>query len=450
MSETIKSPNSALYALPRLASSMLMGFADFSLLFLYGVAYNLAGLYVGLALALGKVSIAILQFFFGWVSDHFPFTAKLGRRKPFILFLSPFLALSFVFLVMPGLFLGATSSQLQLFGWFTVTNVAFQGLYGILSPYQAWLAELFPTDKRPRVSAVQNVFMIVGTAVMVVFSMLVLTSAQEQLSTNAANIPPIFFLSVILFSTMMVAFFYITAFSMPVEMKREIKTTLLKDFKNLLKDYNFIHFAILVGLAQFAWAIAQQYLLPLTEVVLGIDFMGYVILSLVMVIVLIISIYFCRKSIDRFGKARTLNWVFLFSAIVLPISLIPMIPLPSPLIFGLIFIPLIAIGLGGWQIFPFIIYADMAENDAKKGSGVLKAGLYAGFPYLPLNIFQAIGLFIAGLLLELPNYAFQIGQESLGYVMWGPLCAIILLVTYFYAKKFIKLDFELEEKETLV
>jgi len=65
LSETQKSPNSVLYALPRVASSMLMGFADFALLFLYGIALNLAGFYVGVALALGKISIALLQFSFG-------------------------------------------------------------------------------------------------------------------------------------------------------------------------------------------------------------------------------------------------------------------------------------------------------------------------------------------------------------------------------------------------
>ena len=442
MSVAQESPNGVLYALPRVASSMLMGFADFALLFLYGVALNLSGFYVGVALALGKVSIAILQFFFGWFSDHIPYSSKLGRRKPFILFLSPILALSFVFLVMPGLFLGASPPQLLLFAWFTLFNVLFQGLYGILSPYQAWLAELFPAEKRPKVSAFQNICNIVGTATMLVFSMLILTDAQEQLAENAANVPPVFFWAVIFFSMMMVMFFYITAFSMPVEIEREIKTPPLSDFKNLLKDRNFMHFTILVGLATGSRAIAQQYLLPLAEVILGLDFMGYAILALLMVIVMIISIYTWRKSIGKIGKKRTLLFVFLSFVIVLPFTLIPMIPLPSPFVFGLIFIPAVAVGLGGWSLFPYIIYADMAENEAKQGNGVMKAGLYAGFPFLPLNVFQAVGLFIAGLLLELPLYAFQGGEKSLGYVIWGPLCAIGFIGAYFYLKKFIQLDFE--------
>jgi Na+/melibiose symporter-like transporter len=289
--------------------------------------------------------------------------------------------------------------------------------------------------------------MIVGTAIMLIFSMLVLTEAQEQLSANAANIPPEFFWSVIIFSTLMVLFFYTTAFTMPVEPKREIKTSLIKDFKNLLKDHNFIHFTILVGLASFAWSITQQYLLPLTDVILGLDFIGYAILALLMVTVLIISISSWRRSVGKFGKTRTLLWIFLFSAAALPFALVPMIPLPSPFVFGLIFIPAVAVGLGGWSLYPFIIYADLAENDEKQGSGVMKAGLYAGFPFLPMNIFQAIGLFIAGLLLELPTYAFQIGQESIGYVIWGPICAIALLGSYFYTKRFIQLDFEWEKKE---
>jgi len=272
--------------------------------------------------------------------------------------------------------------------------------------------------------------------------MLVLTEAKSHLIENAADIPPEFFWSVIIFSTMMVVFFYITGFSMPVEAEREIKTSPLKDFKTLLMDRNFLHFTLLVGLAEGSWAIANQYLLPLADVILDLDFTGYTILALLMVIVLIISIYSWRKGIGKFGKKRTILIAFLVSVVVLPFALVPMIPLPSLFVFGLLFIPSVAVGLGGWELFPYVIYADMADNEAKQGNGIMKAGLYAGFPFLPLNIFQSIALFIAGLLLELPMYAFQVGQKSLGYVIWGPLCAIVLLGAYFYLKKFIQLDFK--------
>ncbi|MHA1689091.1 MAG: MFS transporter [Promethearchaeota archaeon] len=436
------SPNMFLYALPKIATSMLMGFADFALLFLYGVVFSLSGVYVGIALFLGKISISILQFVFGWVSDHFPYLNKLGRRKPFLIFFSPFLVLSFLFLVMPGPFLGSNPSEIQLFLWFAIWNMSFQGLYGIHSPYQAWLAELFHIEERPKVSAVQNIFVIIGTAIMLIFSMLVLTDVQEELKENVAAVPIEFSSAVIIFSLMVVAFFYICAYKLPVEKKQEIKTTLLKDFKALLHDHNFLHFSILVGLTSLAWIIVNQYLLPLAEVILGLDFIGYALLAVIMVLVLIVSIMGWRKSIHKNGKDTTLHWIYLLSIVVLPFSLVPMLSLPSPFIFGAIYIPCVAIGLGGWTFFPYVIYADLAEHEAKKGKSALKAGLYAGFPFLPLNVFQAIGLFIAGILLELPTYPFQTGLKSLGFVVWGPICSFFFIITYFYKKKFVRLDLE--------
>lgn len=118
----------------------------------------------------------------------------------------------------------------------------------------------------------------------------------------------------------------------------------------------------------------------------------------------------------------------------------------SYVIFGIIFVLVIAACLGGWFLFPGFMYADLAEDDEKK-TGELKAGIYAGFPSIPLNLFQALGLFLMGLILELPNITVGTSTYSIGYVLWGPICSLILIVAYLYSRKFIKLDFDWEKKE---
>jgi len=38
---------------------------------------------------------------------------------------------------------------------------------------------------------------------------------------------------------------------------------------------------------------------------------------------------------------------------------------------------------------------------------------------------------------------------SVDLVIWGPICSTILVVAYFFTKKFVKLDFEWEKEEQI-
>ena len=121
-----------------------------------------------------------------------------------------------------------------------------------------------------------------------------------------------------------------------------------------------------------------------------------------------------------------------------------LIPMDSYFGLGIIFMLGLAGCLGGWYLFPAIIYADIAEDDEKK-TGELKAGIYQGFPSIVLNLFQAGGLFLLGIILDLP----VVGNlpYSIGLVLWGPICSVILIGAYFFSRKFIQLDFEWEKNQ---
>jgi len=131
--------------------------------------------------------------------------------------------------------------------------------------------------------------------------------------------------------------------------------------------------------------------------------------------------------------------------IFLPITLLGLIPLDSYLILGIIFIVGIAAILGGWYLFPYIIDADMAEDD-ERSTGELKAGIYTGFPSILLNIFQAGGIFLLGIIISLPNITVGSSSFSIGFILWGPICSIILICSYIFTKKFLTLDFEWERE----
>jgi Na+/melibiose symporter-like transporter len=92
-----------LYASPRLGTSIVLGIESWALLTLYTSGFGLPPLFVGFALAMGYLTIALAQFLFGWLSDM-KYT-KLGRRKPYMFVFAPLLGLSIIFLLLPDFFL---------------------------------------------------------------------------------------------------------------------------------------------------------------------------------------------------------------------------------------------------------------------------------------------------------------------------------------------------------
>ena len=102
------------------------------------LVYNLNPFLVGIAISMGYVSIAASQFLLGWISDQ-KYT-KWGRRKPYIILLTPLLAISFIFLLLPTLFLEHPNKS-TLFMWFIIWDIIFEASYGVTTPYQSWIAE---------------------------------------------------------------------------------------------------------------------------------------------------------------------------------------------------------------------------------------------------------------------------------------------------------------------
>jgi len=200
---------------------------------------------------------------------------------------------------------------------------------------------------------------------------------------------------------------------------------------------------LMQGISGFAWSIISTVMLTYTELVLALDGNDYLIVAVFFLLSIFGFLYFWRKRIEKSGKKPTLLLIFIIAIIFLPITLLGLIDAIPSLILGLIFIIGIGLILGGWYLFPYIIYADLAEDD-EKTTGDLKAGIYSGFPSIILNIFQAIGVFILGIIVGLPNITIGITTFSIGLVIWDPLVSLILIVSYVYKKKFVELDFEWE------
>ena len=431
------------YSMPRMSSAIVLGIESFALFALYFIAYGVPPILVGFAQAMGYLSIAAAQFFFGWISDA-KYT-KWGRRKPYIIILAPLLGISFIFLLLPGIFLPDLNDTNALFLWLLIWDIIFRASYAATTPYQAWMAEQFPVGERPKVSQFQNTIAYVGNAIMLIFTLLVLTPAFTEISITPDVVPVQVLFPVLIFGILVILLFVSIVFTMPTEPHFKMDSSLIKNLKTIIQNKNYMVIILMQGFVGFAWSIIYTVMLTFITSVLGLSMLEYYIVAICLVIFFVVSIYVWRKNIQNKGKKKALLLLFLFAIIFLPTSLIGLIPFASNIVFGLIFILIIAAALSGWSLFPYIFKADLAEDEEKR-TGELKAGLYDGFPSIILNIFQALGPLIIGVILSLPEITVGTLTYSLGLVVWGPICSIILIVAYFFTKKYIKLDFDWEKK----
>ncbi|MHA1491384.1 MAG: MFS transporter [Promethearchaeota archaeon] len=431
-----------LFAFPRVMASLVLGTVGFSLFFLYTLAYQVNSVLVGFAIGMGYFSIAASQFLLGWLSDG-KYT-KWGRRKPWIFILCPLLAISFVFVMLPNLIL-VNPNEEALFVWLLIWDVIFEFSYGFTTVYQAWMPEQFSVDERPKVSQLQNIFNIIGQGIMLIFTFVVLTGAQAKIVLNPSVIPPDFLIIVLIFAILLIVIIYLGAYLMPVEPYHEIKSNYLHHLKAILRHKNYLLVTLMQGIASFAWIIMTTVMLNYIELVLNFNTIEYLLAAICLLFGVIISLSLWRRLIEKKGKKQTLLYVFLFAMCLLSLSLIGLVPLVPPInvIFGILFMIGIAAIMGGWGLFPYIYYADLAE-DGEKATGELNAGIYIGFPSILLNIFQAFGSMLLGVIVALP--ALGDANYSIGYVIWGPICSVILIIAYFYTKKLITLDFDWEKK----
>ena len=429
-----------LFGFPRLGTSLVLGVEGFALFTLYYLGYGLDSVSVGFALAMGYLSIAAGQFLLGWISDA-KYT-KLGRRKPYLVIFGPLLGVSFIFLLLPALILPDMTDKNSLFIWLLIWDVIFS--YAVTTPYQAWMAELFPTSERPKVSQTQNTFNFIGNGLMALTTLLVFTGVFEKVAANPNVIPPEFLVIVVVFGLISIILFILIVFKMPTEPNYKMESSLWENLKTTIKNKNFMKIVLMQGISGFGWSITSTVMLTYTEVVLALGTTEYIVVALIFLLSIFVFLYLWRKQIERIGKKKTLLLVFLFAVVFLPITLLGLIEAIPNLILGVIFITGIGLILGGWYLFPYIMYADIAEDD-EKSTGELKAGIYTGFPSIILNIFQAIGVYLLGLIVALPDVTVGTSTFSMGLVIWGPMCSLILLVSYFYTRKFVELDFEWEK-----
>ena len=433
-----------LFGFPKFGTSLILGLETFSMYTLYSDIFGLNSILTGIALAFGYIAIALAQLIFGWLSDgHY---TKLGRRKPYLLLLSPILGLSFIFLFIPNMFLPDLNNQIILFIWLFIFEGLFKFCYAVTIPYQSWMVEVFPNKQRPRVSQIQNIFNYIGVGLMAIITFFIFADIYDDFKSNPYLIPIEYVSIVIIAGITIWVIFYLIVLIFPTEPYHEIQHKGLgENIKTIKENKNLMRVILSNGIAAIAWAIFASGTLNFNKVVLGLENTQYLIIGVILGIGTLIFLSYWRRRIETKGKKKNLLQLFIIAMILSPVTLLGLLSdYIYPLITGMIFTFSMGLIRAGMNLFPYIIYADISQ-DKEKESGQLLAGLYTGFPSMILNIFQALGMILLGVLGTLPLITINSIEFSIGLTLWGPICSVILIIAYLYTKKYVTLDFDWEK-----
>jgi GPH family glycoside/pentoside/hexuronide:cation symporter len=352
-----------------------------------------------------------------------------------------FLALSMILLFAPAYFLPTAVTvadtttmayQLPLFLYMTLWVCMVNFWYGWLStPYQAWMPELTEPGERARVSQILNTTNLVGSAIGVAMAF---TFPDLIKAHNWGMI-----VEIMLIGSVLTIVFYVPAVIKILEpTEKRIKIpSIRREFNAISSNKNYLKWILAQGILSVAFISINTMVLGFVTYVLLLTGTWYYVFAVTFVAVIIVSFLLWVFLYRRISRKRSMTFAMIVLAIVLPFSLIigaSGIPL-SLFLQGLIYIGLIAFSFAGYVLIPYIIMSDIAHEDELR-TGNSRAGIYMGFNSIPLNLFQVVGLFIAGWLTDVRFFT-----PEQGYRYFGPILALFILLGTLVLQK-VTMDFD--------
>ncbi len=306
----VKKWNLQFYGMPRFGASLILTLRDFVTLFLYTEVFALSGVYTGLGIFFSYITIAMSQFLMTSISDRT--NTRWGRRRPYILFGTPILVISFFMLFTPLLFLGKYPEELTLFLWLVVFKCTFEWCYGMVtSPYQAMMPEITSVTERPRASQWQNIFAMLGVGVGTVITLVGLTGLTDPIKTTREMSLPFIAIFLICAIVTWVLFFIFTT-RMPKENPKFVaRESFWKNLKEVWQNKNFIRVTLFQGIASLTWAMVMAIIFGYIKEVLHFAGILYYIAAVALLFGIMIFLGMWRKFIETREKVDVANYPYL-------------------------------------------------------------------------------------------------------------------------------------------
>ncbi|MFW9964281.1 MAG: MFS transporter [Candidatus Sifarchaeia archaeon] len=425
------------FGMARLGPSILLDMLDLASALFYFSIQALPAIYTGTAIAMSYLSIMISELTFGNLSDRTP-TKRWGRRKPYVVVGAPLMAISFLLVFNPHLFL-VQGNVIGLFFYATITMSLFKVFYGMtMTPYQSWMPELTEPEERPAVSSWQNVGNFTGFVIGTFGTTLLAIEATEW------GLPSEILYMILGFIVIQLLGFIPSLVGLHKEGKFIPQPSLMKDTRRALKDRDFVGWLVAQGLISVGIAMVVRTTFPYINDYLVFGVTEFIIFGVELLSVVFVFFVIYQFTIPRVGKRFTLQLAMMLAVVSLPFTMI--ITTSSA---AFILLAFTGAGVAGYYLMPYIIYADFAQKDEiMTGEG--HAGFYTSFPSIPLNGMQAFSAFLWGFIFALPEVVPVPGQTTLvtqGYLFWGPIAALFLFLSVLVLFK-VDIDPDFESLET--
>ena len=365
--------------------------------------------FVGVLLTAGRIIEAVDDPIIGWWSDRT--RSRWGRRLPFVLFGTPFVALFFALLWLTP---SGNASYVNAVYLFIILELFF--LANTLSggPYESLLPEIAQSHKdRMSVVAWQFYFGVFGALLGLVLSGLIKDAFG-------------FFAMGAIFAACAVAFRYLGVRGIWHVAPRETSPAQIKlkaAFMATLSNKQFLYFVPTFVFFQLAVSMVTAWLPFFVEEVLEKENGGAFtsMLTGAALVAMLLSAF----ALWRLANARGKRWVYsaclLATAIYMPLlffaGFIPGVP---KLAQGIAMAFFAGIPMAGVNLLPRAITADITDYDELR-TGMRREGMF----YASQNLFEKIGSSFAPLLLALVLLLGETTADPLGIRMVGPVAGVV-------------------------
>jgi GPH family glycoside/pentoside/hexuronide:cation symporter len=430
------------YSMGRFGPTLLMTMVTISAFYVYGTSFQLNWLLNGISLALSFIVIGLTHWFMGYYSDTLK--SRWGRRRPFVIIGTPGIVISAFLIFVPNWFLDTANTALEpiLFLYYTTFLCLFKFFYAFtMTAHQAWLPEITNADERPLVSGFMNTFNFVGDSAGGILGfmtpLLFVAGPPEELSQLGLYLLLVFCGATLLFMLPSMTVIKAKPGIEPIERNLRDET------RTAVENRVFLRWTLVVGFLSFTLIAISQSLVGFLQQVMLLDSIEELMpAALAMLASTMVFFFVWLTVIKKLGKKRSL-----LTGIVLLLLFLPLTPvlegvgalIGHTLAATIFFIP-IGAGMSVYYLMSYVVPADIAQID-EIARGESRAGMYAGFIGVPLNIFQAMSSALLGALMELS--VLSSGNELLGFMWWGPVFAPFLLAAAFVLRNTdIDPDFE--------
>ncbi len=394
----------------------------------------------GIAFMLGRFVDGIADPLVAYWSDNTH--SRWGRRRPFLLFATPPLILTFILLFHPIFPAGSLA--------ITIYTIVLMGLFYIfftlvMGPYLSLYPELIPDNaERVQVSTYLAVFMLLATA----FQGMILPKFIDVKSSMYLG----YFNAALFSGGMAFVFIYITAFTVRETHDhsptvKEESYSMFQSFSWTLKNPAFRVY-ITSSIFQYLGFACITASIPFIVTRLMGQTEGFVTtVYLILFPGIAVSFLVINLLTKKFEKAFLYKVGLLLLAVIMPLMFfVGRFPLPvSPTVAGIIIMALLSIPIAINQVMPMAILADIADYD-EKISGHRREGMYFGMQGLLQKIATGLSMGMQGVLFEyfgknLPSATCGGPDCYLGVSLLGPIAGVLGLIGFF-----IFLKYPLDEK----